>query len=61
MIASGVGTGTGMGRLLFGEKEQEEYKYLGIWFSGLKGMFQTQVKNIIKSRKIEGGDGKCSS
>ena len=32
-------------------KEQEEYKYLGIWFSGIKGMFKTHVKNAMKKAK----------
>ena len=32
-------------------KEQEEYKYLGIWFSGVKGMFKKHIKNAIKKAK----------
>ena len=32
-------------------KEQEEYKYLGIWFSGIKGIFKTHVKKAIKKAK----------
>ena len=32
-------------------KEQEEYRYLGIWFSRIKGMFKTHVGNAIKKAK----------
>ena len=36
-------------------KEEEEYKYLGIWFSGVKGMFKMHVKNVIKkANRIKG-------
>ena len=33
------------------KKVQEEYKYLGIWFSGIKRMFRTHVGNAIKKAK----------
>ena len=32
-------------------KEQKEYKYLRIWFSGIKGMCKTHVGNAIKKAK----------
>ena len=36
-------------------KEQEEYKYLGIWFSGVNGIFKTHVKKTIKkAKKLKG-------
>ena len=36
-------------------KEQEEYKYLGIWFSGINGIFKTHVKKAIKkAKKLKG-------
>ena len=36
-------------------KEQEEYKYLGIWFSGIIGIFKTYVKKAIKkAKKLKG-------
>ena len=36
-------------------KEHEEYKYLGIWFSGIHGMFKTHVKNAIeKAKRLKG-------
>ena len=36
-------------------KEQEEYNYLVIWFSGIKGYVKTHVKNAIrKAKRLKG-------
>ena len=51
-MASGGGIDTGRGCVLFGDKKkQEEYKYLGICFSGIKRMFKIHVGNAIKKAK----------
>ena len=45
------GTGRERECLLFKIKDEKENKYLGIWFSGAKGMFKTNVENAIKKAK----------
>ena len=43
-------------------KEQEEYKYLGIWVSGVNGIFKMHVKKAIKkAKKLKRVIKKCNS
>ena len=61
-MASGRGTDTGRGCLLFGDKRAgiiqilvfefgNSFGNLRIWFSGITGMFKTHVGNAIKKAK----------
>ena len=50
-MANGGGTGRGRGYLLFQNKKGRKNTYLGILFSGVKGMFNTHVEDAIKKAK----------